>query len=294
MNAFKVGSLMFVVIFLWIFTLPLLFITSVIWLPLGAFLLVFTTTLSFWIQHMHANDIVLDGTLRSMMRVVDLGSWFDIKYEGSLIPHNSLILAHPHGILCCGMVCYHFKQSNTVFAVAPILFYIPVFGWAARNLGLIPATSVMIREAIKKGASVILYVGGIEELIATEKKELYIKKRWGYLKLIRDLKCNVVCVWTAGEFDTFTLPNIPALRFRQRLAKILGVGIMFPWVFGWNSIWLPRRVPLTVFTSHLTLPSSFELKDLRLWYHRNLYLTIRSTEPREAERLRAFLSLPSK
>ena len=67
-------------------------------------------------------------------------------------------------------------------AVAPILFYIPIFGWMARSCGLIPATNNMIKKALIEKYNVILYLGGIEELIAYEKNELYIKKRWGYLK----------------------------------------------------------------------------------------------------------------
>ena len=39
-------------------------------------------------------------------------------------------------------------------AVAPILFYVPIFGWFARAWGLIPASDKMIRKALAEGHSV--------------------------------------------------------------------------------------------------------------------------------------------
>lgn len=291
MKAFKAFALMFVVIFIWIFTLPLLFLTSIIWLPLGALLIISLTTISFLVQLHHAENITVNGVTRKLVANVPLESWFK-GYEVADSNPTGFIIAHPHGILCCGMVVYHFrKRTDTVFAVAPILFYIPVFGWLARDLGLIPASDFMIRKALKEGHTVIMYVGGVEELIAHEKRELYIEKRWGYLKIIRDLKCKVTCAWTKGEFDTFFLPPMPMLRLRQRVAKILGFGIIFPWVFGWNSIWVPRRIPLKVSFFTLQQTNSLRLEDLKQWYHQGLRHIIGLSERSERTRLENFLRL---
>ena len=275
---YKVAIVMFVTIFIWVFSLPLLFLTSVFWLPLGSALITGCVAFSMWVQWHHQDDIVVESTWRDMIACLKLRQWFEsytVHWKGeSFIPPNSLIVAHPHGILCCGMLIYHFENKHTVMAVAPILFYVPIFGWLARSWGLIPATDFMIRKALKEGHSVILYIGGVEELIATCERQLYIQPRWGYLKIINDLKINVISVWVKGEYDTFMSPPLPLLELRQRLVKYVKVGIMFPWIFGWNSIWMPRPVELDLYMRNCGQCELTSLKAIKGWYHAHLRQTI--------------------
>ena len=259
--------IMSIIIFIWVFSLPLLFITSMIWLPIGSALLITTATVSFYIQWHHADTIIGQSMWKDIMSCIPIADWFEsYTVRGNVPPPGTLILAHPHGILCCGMIIFHFQTKNTVMAVAPILFYVPIFGWFARHWGLIPATDKMIRKALLENYKVILYPGGVQELIGHENKKLYINKRWGYLKIIKDLKCKVACAWTKGEFETFFLPSLPALEYRQKLVKWTRIGIMFPWIFGWNSMWMPRRVPLEINIKMLN-SSQGELMELKHLYH---------------------------
>ncbi len=289
MNKFSLFLIISSIIFIWIYSLPILFITSLIWLPLGAFLLISSASLSFYIQWKHHDKIIVKSIWRDMMRCIPFRDWFksyDAFYTTHEIPQNSLILAHPHGILCCGMVIYHFEQEKTIMAVAPILFYIPIFGWFARTWGLIPATDYMIRKALREGHSVILYIGGVQELLAHENKSLYIEKRWGYLKIIKDLKCNVVSAWVKGEYDTFFLPPLPMLKLRQKWVKWTKIGIMFPWIFGWNSLWLPKPVDIEVWFKTMKFDDVSELKALKHYYHLNLRALIQEvyhSEPKAIE-----------
>ena len=271
---FKMFLCMAVIIFIWVFSLPILIITSVLWVPVGSALILTTASISFYIQWHHADTIIVQSVWRDMISCIPIADWFEsYTVSGNVTPPRTLILAHPHGILCCGMTIYHFQHKNTVMAVAPILFYVPIFGWFARAWGLIPATDKMIRKALEENHSVILYPGGVQELIGHENKKLYINKRWGYLKIIKDLQCNVACAWTKGEFDTFFLPPLPLLELRQKLVKWTKIGIMFPWIFGWNSIWMPRRVPLEVNIKMLN-SSQQELMGLKRSYHHLLRRTI--------------------
>jgi 1-acyl-sn-glycerol-3-phosphate acyltransferase len=147
------------------------------------------------------------------------------------------------------MVLRHFSPgSRTVFAVAPILFYIPIMGWVAKQLGLIPASNQMIMKALTL-TSVIIVVGGVPELVGQEQRQLYIDKRFGFARIAVECKVPIVAVWVNGEFDTFSLLPLPFLNWRMDLSNKLGFAIIFPWVFGWRGLWLPRRVPLAVLMS---------------------------------------------
>ena len=255
-------------IWLWIFSLPLVIVFATIFVPIGSAVLIMLMSIALYIQLQHKDNIIVNSSLRTCVSKLPLETWFT-PWTMNTPVERGLICCHPHGILCCGMAIYHLKSSHTVFAVAPVLFYVPVFGWVARLMGLIPATEHMIRKALQEGHAVLLYVGGVEELIAHPHQELYIEKRTGFARIACEAKVSVVPVWVKGEYDTYYTPMLPCLKLRQWLCKYIGVGVMFPWVFGWNGLWLPKRVPLTVCVGKpVQAEQSTELKDL---YIRSLH-----------------------
>ena len=205
------------------------------------------------------------------------------------------IIGHPHGILSCGMIIHHFESDNTVFAVAPILFHIPIFGWLARHMALIPASKHMIKKALRENHKVILMVGGIEELLAHSQRKLYLQKRYGYVKIAKELKKSLIPVYIEGEYDTFYNPSLPFLTFRQWLSKMLGFGIMFPWVFGWNGLWLPKRIPLSLHFGSPVQSDECSLKELKHRYHRSLCQLMGSVYQETPQKIanRHGLSLPT-
>lgn len=205
--------------------------------------------------------------IRQFIKNLDVKRWFhSVTIHGN---SGDFIIGHPHGILCCGMVIYHFESNHTVFAVAPILFYIPIFGWLIRHMGLIPASKYMIQKALRNNHKVILMVGGIEELISHSNKKLYLEKRWGYLKIAKETGKTLTPVWIEGEFDTFYNPSMPFLSVRQQLSRFVGMGIMFPWIFGWYGTWLPKRKRLTVHFGDSIEPY-LPLMELKHQYHASL------------------------
>ena len=122
MISFCIG---FVAIFIWIFSLPLLFLTCIFWIPFGMFLLVVFSSISFYIQWHHKNDIIVNSLIRKCIKLMNIKSWFPQVTFVHKQPAD-FIIGHPHGILSCGMIIHHFESDNTVFAVAPILFHIPI------------------------------------------------------------------------------------------------------------------------------------------------------------------------
>lgn len=259
----------FVAIFIWLFSLPILFLTCIFWIPVGAFAFVSFATISFYIQWHHKDTIIINSFIRKSIQYLNLKRWFsNVSFVNK--QDADFIIGHPHGILCCGMVVYHFESENTVFAVAPILFHIPIFGWLARHMALIPASKHMIKKALKENHKVILMVGGIEELLAHSQRKLYLQKRYGYVKIAKELKKSLIPVYTKGEYDTFYNPPLPFLTFRQWLSNMLGFGIMFPWVFGWYGLWLPKRIPLSLHFGSPVQSDECSLKELKHQYHRSL------------------------
>ena len=164
-------TLAFIGIFIWLFSLPLIMLFAFLCIPLGMLSFVLTVVISLCVQWHHKEDIIVHSRLRNFIKNINLQKWFtSFKYTNNT-KKADLLICHPHGILCCGMIVHHFNSINTVFAVAPILFYVPIFGWVARSLGLIPASKRMIKKALRQNCTVILYVGGIQELLAHNEKK---------------------------------------------------------------------------------------------------------------------------
>ena len=295
MNVYTATVIAFIAIFVWVFSIPILVLTSVLWVPVGGTLLILLGSISLYIQWHHHDTVIGKSIWRDFMAVLPLADWFTPwSVEGNDSGGAQLLVCYPHGILCCGMVVYHFRVKHTIFAVAPVLFHIPIFGWLARSWGLIPASENMVKKALLEGYSVILVAGGVEELIAHQQRSLYIKNRFGYLRIARDMKVPLVPVWVDGEFDTFYSPSLPFLQLRQQLCKYLGVGIMFPWLFGWRGIWLPKRIPLRVRFGAPLDSSGVELTELKYRYHSSLHQLIGpSILPATERSLRLVASIPA-
>ena len=73
---FKVALIMFVTIFIWVFSLPLLFLTSIFWLPVGSALSVGCIAFSSWVQWHHQDDIIVESIWRDMIACLKLRTWF--------------------------------------------------------------------------------------------------------------------------------------------------------------------------------------------------------------------------
>lgn len=277
-------------IFMWVFSLPLIAMGAVLFIPIGTFVFCIALAISSFIQWKYKDRIVKQSFLRSVFQHVH---WFTtFQYKGKI--KGNFLICHPHGILCCGMVQYHFHQGDTVFAVAPIVFHIPILGWVARSLGFIPATKHMITKALKKGFRVILMVGGIEELLSHNQRRLYLQPRYGYLKIARETGSSLTPVWVQGEFDTFYSPDLPFLSYRQYLSRKFGFGILFPWIFGYYGSWLPKQVPISVHFGSPIESQELGLMELKNQYHLalcNLIATVTREEP-QAIAYHHCLSLP--
>jgi 1-acyl-sn-glycerol-3-phosphate acyltransferase len=245
---------MFIITWLWIFTFPMLIITSIVWIPMGCLLIVLSLMISFIMQIYMENTIVHESVIRRFITNMEIHKWFYTK-PVQIQSQPQLILAHPHGILCCGVISMlHFvKKSNTIIAVAPILFYIPIFGWLLRYAGAIPATYAFIKKTLKKH-SVILVLDGIAGIVGMENKTLYVENRFGAFKIAKQMNVPILPIWIHNEYNTFDILSLPLNYTRKYISEMIGLPLIFPYIFGWYGLWMPKRVRLSLSKGEIIKP----------------------------------------
>jgi hypothetical protein len=222
-------------IFIWIYLLPLLVLAACVGIPFASTFVV----LSFFLSNKYEHNV--DSILRRFVCEIPVTRWFgSISNIDIPVDNNYLITSHPHGVFCLGpLLTVHFKRgSRTLFAVAPLIFKIPIFGWFAANVGCIPATKGEIQNALKT-TSVILVPGGVPELITQERGQIYTR-RYGMFKF------DAPMITLITKSNHYSFLKLPFYETRLYIARKLNIPIIFPWVFGHYFTWLPKRTPLVV------------------------------------------------
>jgi len=157
-------------------------------------------------------------------------------------------MIHPHGLLGLGaLAIFHFvSDSQTLFAIAPLLFYNPLFVILGPHLGLVPANKIGILTALKMGQSLIILPGGIPEIICTEfeNRTLFIKRRFGIFKLAQQQSVNLLPVLIVNEERMYNTVKLPCLKRRVYWSWRLNVPFLFPYPIGLFYSIIPQRVPL--------------------------------------------------
>ena len=121
-----------------------------------------------------------------------------------------LYIAHPHGLFFMAPF-FHWAARVTDWpeglarvrpAVHSIFFKIPGVRELMEAHGAIEATEEEIERTLRSGDSVVLMPGGVQE-IGAERLTVVIRKRRGYLRIVRRVGCPIVPVLTFGEAELF-------------------------------------------------------------------------------------------
>jgi len=154
-----------------------------------------------------------------------------------------LYVAHPHGLFSMAPF-FHWSMGTTEWpkdrpvhvAIHSIFFKIPIVRELVEFHGVIQATDSAIRACLKKGVSVALLTGGIEEQNLTQAHRMHIvlRKRKGFLRIARSLGVPIVPVLTFGENELFPPLTAPWIDWGKRLLK-KEAGITLP-IPTWQSI----------------------------------------------------------
>ena len=249
-------------LFLWIFSLPLLMIGVLALVPFCLVLApisIFITTIVYFYMHP-----IQESRIREVFASAPVEYWFG-RVEVDIPKGNYLICCHPHGIICTvALFGIHFRpKSKTLIAVAPIVFAVPVIGWLAKHLGAIPATHFAIKKGLEH-TSVILMPGGVPEIVTYEKNDHYIQ-RWGFLKCARDTGCKILRITTNRRYYSSLL--LPLYDFRLFIATKFNIPLVFPWVFGWYGTWIPKPLPIEPITKIYQYDSDATLEENRRAYY---------------------------
>ncbi|GMF23220.1 unnamed protein product [Phytophthora lilii] len=144
---------------------------------------------------------------------------------------RELFAFHPHGVLSCGWSfggVHHmsFEQADARWLVAESLFYFPVMRELVNWMDFSSAEKKSFRSILLTGQSACLMPGGFEEatLYKRGKHRVYIKKRFGFIKLALQHGYKVHPVYTFGEeYAYHTFPYLLKLRLKLNEFKMPGV-----------------------------------------------------------------------
>ena len=271
MSAQKIilGILAFVVLSIWLVTLPLTILGCLLLSPSIILFTSVSLVLTLYLQTTYL-DVLYEGRwVHRCVSAIPFRSWFrnfvvqDARQQKTTPVLYSIF---PHGKFCFGpMLGIHFDtKENTKFAVAPILFYIPIFGLILYYVHCIPASRHHIRQALRGGWSVILSTEGIPGIICSEKKRtVYYTKRWGAFRIARDTPTPMVVVWTEGEYDTYDRRSYPLWSLRVWLAHSMQLLVTFPFLWGERVFGVPTFLPKSSCTLVVKISEEIDIERVK-------------------------------
>lgn len=227
-------------LFVWAYSIPILIILIIIGVPIAIPLFTTALFISTSLQLMYSKPIP-KSSIRTFFNNLDFKYWFGSIDRVKVPSKAHLITSHPHNVFCLGaLLCIHFQpKSETLIAVAPLIFHVPILGWVAAKAGCIPSSRKSIEDALNSNMSVILVPGGVPEVVSYEKNIIYTE-RFGFLKF----NFPILPVITTSKH--YYVPESPLYDLRMFIAKRYNIPIIFPWIFGWKNTWLPKRKSVTV------------------------------------------------
>ncbi|CAK8991592.1 Diacylglycerol O-acyltransferase 1 (Diglyceride acyltransferase) (Triacylglycerol synthase) (TAG synthase), partial [Durusdinium trenchii] len=175
-------------------------------------------------------------------------------------PEKPVVIAvHPHGvasdyrILLDGMFYNALPKREVLTLSASVLFCIPMVRELALWTRCIDARKSVAARALKKKHSLMVIPGGEQEQIRTVqgREEVFLRKRFGFIKLALEQQAAVVPCYAFGCVDLYATYTNFLFSPREYLRKTLGVCI--PVYLGALGF-LPLRKPV-----HLVCGAPLEL-----------------------------------
>lgn len=197
---------------------------------------------------------------------------------------------HPHGAFCLGWsILFCSPQMTSVrFCFSPALYASPFFRLWSRFTGKPGrADKASLKKYMRRGEHIALPPGGFEEATLTSPSHdrVYIRKRFGFVKLALQHGYNIVPVYTFGENKTYL--NVQG-GWKARL-KLNSFGIPAILVYGASLLpILPRRHKHGLFVvagEPLELPNIADpsREEVKLWHDKYIAALIKLFEDHKGE-----------
>ena len=192
-----------------------------------------------------------------------LWRWFDYantgpSYLGGFAVHNTenvdpkaqyFVAIHPHGTITLSRSFWRSALLEKLFPnwrmlAASVLYAIPLIRECTNWFGAVDAARKNCEMWLKKGTTLVVYPGGLDEANVTElTKEVRLRTRTGFIRLAVQHHVDVLPMFVFGELDLVKAVN-PLPKFAQKFCrKVLRMSTnIFVGRFGI----LPKRVPLNL------------------------------------------------
>lgn len=143
---------------------------------------------------------------------------------------KALFSFHPHGMLTCGFSfngAYHmgFERSACRWLSAENLFWFPLIRDILNWMEYDSCAKSNMLKFMRRGQNLSLLPGGFEEATIFErgKHRVFLKKRFGFIKIALQHGYDVHPVYTFGEEYTFhTFPYLLQLRLQMNRFRVPG------------------------------------------------------------------------
>lgn len=151
---------------------------------------------------------------------------------------NYLFAAQPHGVLSFVGMCAACSKpddvENVPTAAASVVLKTPLLKNMMGIFNLVDASGSNLKRILRKGGSVLIYIGGIAELFKSCRTEerLYLQKRRGFIKLALREGVDVVPVYLFGNTSVLSvLKHGPLAALSRKLQASL--------TLMWGKFYLP-------------------------------------------------------
>ena len=172
---------------------------------------------------------------------------------------------HPHGVYAFGLFSLVFGISSgfqslfpnskgVLVGVANALLHIPVLGTFFAYFGFVPASKKSLNKACETDFDIVVVPGGIAEMtkFQPDKEVLYLRKRYGFIRLAMKHGRTIVPMYGFGENNTFQQYSC-LKQLREKLSRRFKLSLVLFRGRGYTLI--PFRTPLNiVFGTPLELP----------------------------------------
>jgi 1-acyl-sn-glycerol-3-phosphate acyltransferase len=165
-----------------------------------------------WLQPLA--DIYFRGEVRDMDRLPATGPVL-------VVGNHSGGLATPDTWVFMVNFMRHFGTAREAYALAHnVVMGLPLMGTWLRRVGTLPAHPDYARTALRRGASVLVYPGGDEDVFRpwSERNRIRLAGRTGFIRLALQERVPVQPVVSIGGHETVFIASDG-----RRLARILGL-----------------------------------------------------------------------
>ena len=239
-----------------------------------------TTAKRYYADYLNIKDYIKESVN------TNIKSSFHIKGSIDSLPEGpALYLCHPHGLLsitwflhfCLRVTSWPSTKIPKV-AISSIFFRFPIIKELAESNNAIPAGEEAIIEALQKGDSVAVLLGGVDELyhsLEDGPMKLVLEKRKGYARIARKTGVPLIPLITFGEERVFpSLKWGPWVSFQKMLYHWFHILIPLPTlqsILRWSTIVRkPLDEPIETHILEPILSKDVSIKILRKRYSKRI------------------------